>query len=180
MITVVIMAVFFAGIFEVSAVCLRYIEATKESVSAIQGVHNRIETLRNLAFVDLISQSYMTTSTGIDPNDPNSNLPGLLALPPDGSPFSPRVTETVTLTDYSTGVSGSPSVMYARIPGATVSPRAPVTPSIVWTGGTSFPTTGPTKTTLVKATVTYTWNMTFGGRPRTETTETIISDGAKK
>ena len=177
MITVAIIAAFFAGIFEVNAICLRYIEASKESVGALQGVHNRIETLRNLAFVDLISQSYMTTSTGTDPNDPNSNLPGLLAIPPDGSLFSPRVSEVVTLTDYQ---NGTPSVTYTRAPGATVSPRVAVTPTVAWTGGTSFPTTGANKTSLVKATVTYSWNMTFGGRARTETTETIISDGAKK
>ena len=177
MISVVLVAVFFAGIFELNAMCLRYIEASKESVSAIQGVHNRIETLRNLAFVDLISQSYMTTTTGTDPNDPNSNLPGLLALPSDSSLFSPRVTETVTLTDY---VNGTPSVTYTRSPGATITPRSAVTPTVAWNGGPGFPTTGANKTTLVKATVTYTWNMTFGGRARTETTETLISDGLKK
>jgi hypothetical protein len=177
MITVVLVAVFFAGIFHVNAICLRYVEASKESVSALQGVHNRIETLRNLSFVDLISQSYMTTTTGIDLNDPNNNLPGLLSLPPDSSLFSPRVTEIVTLSDY---VNGSPSVTYTRAAGATVTPRVPVTPTVAWTGGTSFPTTGANKTTLIKVTVTYNWNMTFGRRPRTETTETMISDGAKK
>jgi type II secretory pathway pseudopilin PulG len=132
MVSVVLVAVFFAGIFEVNAMCLRYIEASKESVSAIQGVHNRIETLRNLAFVDLISQNYMTTTTGTDPNDPNSNLPGLLAIPPDSSLFSPRVTEVVTLTDYSTGAPGTPSVTYTRAAGATVTPRVAVTPTVAW------------------------------------------------
>lgn len=153
LITVVLIAAFFAGIFEVNAVCLRYIEASKESVSALQGVHDRIETLRSLAFTDLTSQSYMTT---------------LLTSPADSSAFSPKVTEVVTLTDY---VAGTPSVTYTRTPGTSV------TPTIAWSGGASgFPST----TTIVKANVSFSWNMTFGGRPRVEQTETMISDGVKK
>ena len=152
MITVLLIAAFFAGIFELNAICLRYIEASKESVSAIQGVHDRIETLRSLAFTDLTSQSYMTT---------------LLTSPADTSSFSPKVTEVVTLTDY---LSGTPSVTFTRTPGASV------TPTVAWSGGTSFPST----TTIVKANVRFSWNMTFGGRPRTEQTETMISDGVKK
>jgi len=41
---------FFVTIFEVNAVCLRYIDASEECVAAVQGVQDRIEGLRNLAF----------------------------------------------------------------------------------------------------------------------------------
>src|SRR6267143_1737548 len=50
---------FFVTIFEVNAICLRYIDASKECVAAVQGVQDRVEGLRNLAFTDLISPSYM-------------------------------------------------------------------------------------------------------------------------
>ena len=156
MITATLIAAFFAGIFEVNAICLRYINASKESVSALQGVHDRIESLRSLAFTDLESQSYLTT---------------LLTAPSDSSFIGPRVTETVTLTDYT---NGTPSVTYTRAPGSSV------TPGVVWSGGSSFPTTGASATTLLKVNVKYSWNMTFGGRPRIEQTETIISTGVKK
>ena len=48
-----LIAVFFATIFELNAVCLRYIDASKESIAALQGVQDRVEALRNLAFTDL-------------------------------------------------------------------------------------------------------------------------------
>src|SRR5438128_11373279 len=50
---------FFVTIFEVNAVCLRYIDASTECVAAVQGVQDRVEGLRNLAFTDLISPAYM-------------------------------------------------------------------------------------------------------------------------
>ncbi len=154
MTSVLLIATFFASIFELNAVCLHYIEASKERVSALQAVHDRIETLRNLAFTDLTSESYLTT---------------LLTTPANGSSIASKVTEVVTVSDYSTGL---PSITLTRTPGATV------IPSVVWNslGALSFPST----TTLVKANVSYSWNMTFTGRPRTEQTETIISDGVKK
>jgi len=53
MIAAAIIAIFFATIFELNAVCLRYIDASKESVAALQGVQDRVEVLRNLSFTDL-------------------------------------------------------------------------------------------------------------------------------
>ena len=47
---------FFAAIFEVNAICLRYIDASKEAVAAVHGVQDRMEGLRNLAFTDLPRQ----------------------------------------------------------------------------------------------------------------------------
>ncbi|MFZ1221367.1 MAG: hypothetical protein WAO00_18905 [Chthoniobacterales bacterium] len=152
MMSVVLIVGFFAAIFEVNAVCLRYINATKENVAAIQGVQDRLETLRNMAFTDLKTASTMTTT---------------LTTPSNGADFTLGVTETVTLTAYP---SGTPSVTFTRGPGATV------TPTLVWSGGTAF----PSATTMLKANVKYAWNMALSGRPRTEETETIISTGVKR
>jgi Tfp pilus assembly protein PilV len=154
LISVMLLVVFFASIFEVNAVCLRYINASKENVGALQGVHDRIERLRSLAFTDLTSQSYMTT---------------LLTTPADSSAFAITPTEIVVLTDYATG---TPTATYTRSPGASSTPTVTWSPS----GTSSFPST----TSIVKATVTYNWNTTFANRSRTEQTETIISTGVKK
>lgn len=152
MMSVVLIVGFFAAIFEVNATCLRYISATKENVAAIQGVQDRLETLRNMAFTDLMSASTMTTA---------------LTTPSNGADFTTGVTETVVLTAYP---AGSPSVTFTRAPGATV------TPSVAWSGGTAF----AANTTMLKANVRYTWTMSLSRRPRSEETETIISTGVKR
>jgi hypothetical protein len=153
MISVVLIVGFFAAIFEVNGACLRYINATKENVAAIQGVQDRLETLRSMAFTDLTSAAKMTTT---------------LTPPSNGSDFAlTKVTETVTLTSYPTG---TPSVTFTRAPGASVPP------TIIWSGGSSFPAT----TTMLKTNVRYNWTMTLGQRDRSEETETIISTGVKR
>ena len=153
MISVVLIVGFFAAIFEVNGACLRYINATKENVAAIQGVQDRLETLRSMAFTDLTSSATMTTA---------------LTPPSNGADFTiSKVTETVTLTNYP---SGTPSVTYTRTPGASVAPAA------VWSGGSSFPSSA----TMLKANVRYAWTMTLGQRARSEETETIISTGVKR
>lgn len=152
MISVVLIVGFFAAIFETNAACLRYISATKENVAAIQGVQDRLETLRSMAFTDLTTASKVTTT---------------LTTPSNGSDFTLRVTETVTLTDYP---SGSPTVTFTRAPGASV------VPSVTWSGGSAFPATS----TMLKANVRYSWTMALGRRQRTEETETIISTGVKR
>ena len=53
MVTAVLIAVFFASIFELNAMCLRFIDASKESLAALQSVQDRSETLRNLSLPDL-------------------------------------------------------------------------------------------------------------------------------
>jgi hypothetical protein len=114
---------------------------------------DRLETLRNLAFSDLTSATKMTTT---------------LTAPSNGADFTiGKVTETVTLTNYP---SGTPAVTFTRTPGLSVAPSA------AWSGGSSFPATA----TMVKANVKYSWTMTLGQRPRSEETETIISDGVKR
>jgi Tfp pilus assembly protein PilV len=87
MIAVILLAVFFMSIFELNAICLRYIDASKESVAAQQLVQDRSETLRNLAFLDLTSVSY---------------LQGLLASPANASDLGKSITEVVKVSKYPT------------------------------------------------------------------------------
>ena len=87
MVAAVLLGAFFASIFELNAVCLRYIGASKEAVAAIAAVQDRTETLRNLAFVDLTSVPYLQTT---------------LASPPNASEFAKNTTETVSLSAYPT------------------------------------------------------------------------------
>src|SRR5881628_138497 len=83
-----LIAVFFATIFELNAVCLRYIDASKESVAALQGVQDRVEALRNLAFTDLTDATFVQT---------------LMATPANGSDFAKtKPTERVTIKKYDT------------------------------------------------------------------------------
>jgi Tfp pilus assembly protein PilV len=147
MLAVLLVAGFFASIFELNAVCLRYIDATKESVAALQSVHDRCERLRNLAFTDLTSASYVKTLMGTVPN---------------ASDFCSKATETVKITAYPTA---NGVTQLTRTPQGTVT-----LDSNAITLGAS----------LVKVDVATTWNMTLGGRTRSEETSTIISNGTKK
>jgi Tfp pilus assembly protein PilV len=82
-----LLAMFFASVFELNAVCLRYIDATKESVAALQNVQDRAEMLRNLAFIDLTNTASVQT---------------LMATPPNAAPFAQKATETVTISAFPT------------------------------------------------------------------------------
>jgi hypothetical protein len=158
LVAVALLAAFFATIFELNAVCLRYIAASKDNVAAIQGVQDRLEALRNLAFTDLTS----TDTT----NNPNC-VPNLMQNPANGSDFAKKVTEVVTLSAYPTP--DASSTIITRGPGASASPTISATDSLL-----------ATTATLVKVNVTYTWNMALGGRARSLQAETIISAGTKK
>src|SRR3954471_7673753 len=148
-----LIATFFAGIFEINAVCLRYIGAAKESIAAVAAVNDRAETLRNLAFVDL------TNTTAV------SNL---LAAPPNASAFASRstTTEVVKLSAFPTP---NGTTQFTRTP--TSATAGTVTTNSVATDLGS---------TLVRLDVTSTWKAVFGQRTRTETVTTIISNGTKK
>ncbi len=87
LVAVVLLATFCASIFELNAVCLRYIDASKESIAALQSVHDRCEVLRNLAFTDLTTKSYVQS---------------LLATPANGSDFCKKATEVVKISAYPT------------------------------------------------------------------------------
>ena len=87
LIAILLLAFFFVSIFELNAICLRYIDASKESVAASQMVQDRSEALRNLAFIDLTSAPY---------------LQGLLASPANGSDFAKSIMEVVKISQYPT------------------------------------------------------------------------------
>jgi len=164
LVAVALVGAFFAAIFEVNAICLRYIDASKEAVAAVQGVQDRIEGLRNLAFTDLTSPTYMMNAQATPA--PSGPRPVSLVYPSNSSDLVAEVTEEVTISAYP---SGSPSITYTRAPGAAVYPSA------------SPDTTGDfSSTTLVKVRVKYTWNTTFAQRPQSEETETLIAAGTKK
>jgi len=102
MVAALLLAVFFASIFELNAVCLRYIDASKESVAALQLVQDRSETLRNLAFNDLTSTSYVQS---------------LLSAPANASEFAKKATEVVKISAYPTA---NGVTQFTRSPNGTV------------------------------------------------------------
>lgn len=87
MVAAVLIATFFTAIFEVNAVCLRYVAAGKESLAAISAANDRAENLRNLAFGDL-------TST--------TDVAELLAAPANASPWASSASEVVKISAFPT------------------------------------------------------------------------------
>ena len=150
-----LIAVFFATIFELNAVCLRYIDASKESVAALQGVQDRIEALRNLAFTDMTNATFVQN---------------LMVNPANGSDFTKtKPTEVVTIKAYNTAaksVSGI-GIQISRPAGTNVTPSIDLNSLVL-----PIPN-------VVLVNVKYTWKM-LGGRSGSEQTETIISSGTKK
>jgi hypothetical protein len=171
-----LVAAFFVTIFEVNAVCLRYIDASKECVAAVQGVQDRVEGLRNLDFSSLTSPTYMMNPQPTPVGTPPGPRPMSLVYPSNASDLAARVEEWVTVcalpsaSPYPSPLPcGSPSITYYRPPGAAVYPSA------------APDTNGDfSNTTLVKVKVKYTWNATLGGRQQSEETETLIAAGTKK
>ena len=105
----ILLVTFFASVFELNAVCLRYIDATKESVAALQMVQDRAEMLRNLAFTDLTKTDVVKT---------------LMVAAPNAAPFVQKATETVTISAFPTpnGVT-----QFTRSPGGTVTTNSVAT-----------------------------------------------------
>src|SRR5712692_11336632 len=102
LVAVLLLAIFCASIFELNGVCLRYIDASKESVAALESVHDRAEVLRNLAFTDLTNVSYVQT---------------LLATAANGSDFCHKATEVVKISAYPTA---NGVTQFTRTPSGTV------------------------------------------------------------
>lgn len=182
-VTAVMVAVFFSGVFEVSAVCLRYISSSKENINAIETVQDRIEQLRGTDFTSLLDPTYMGVTPTPPPSLPLPTPPQRrnLTVPPNASTLAQQGTETVKISTYSAGAATTPTVTYTRAAGAIYNAVTPfsdtnVTPSVSWSSGSSFPST----TTTVQVDVTFTWNARFGQRSRTETSSTILSAGTKK
>src|ERR1043165_7257044 len=97
-----LVAIFFLSIFEVNALCLHFISASKENVGATEAVHDRLEQLRNTDFTTLTSVNAMKT---------------LLVQPANSSPLVKKAIETVTLSDY---LNGNPTITYTRAANGTV------------------------------------------------------------
>ncbi len=143
-----LVAVFFSSIFEINALCLRYISASKENVGAIEAVNDRLERLRNADFSTLTSVSSMKS---------------LLAIAANSSPLANRAAETITVSDYPSGV---PTITYTRSANGAVA---------------SVPSTANfSNSTLVQVDVTNQWPATFANRTTTAQTSTVISAGTKK
>jgi prepilin-type N-terminal cleavage/methylation domain-containing protein len=87
LVAILLMAIFCGSVFELNAVCLRYIDSSKESVAALQTVHDRAELLRNLSFADL------TTAATVQ---------SLLSAPANSSDFCKKATETIKIAAYPT------------------------------------------------------------------------------
>jgi Tfp pilus assembly protein PilV len=147
-----IIGIFFAAIFELNALCLRYIDASKESVAALQGVQDRVEALRNLDFTKLTDATYVQN---------------LMVNPANGSDFAKtKATERVSIDKYDTTTNPptvSAGVKFKRLPSAIVTRTGSL----------------PSGAAVVLVNVKYTWSM-LGGRSGSEQTETIISSGTKK
>ncbi len=143
-----LVAVFFSSIFEINALCLRYISASKENVGAIEAVNDRLERLRNANF------STLTTV---------SSMKSLLATAANSSPMAQRAVETVTVSDYPSGV---PTITYTRSANGTV---------------TSAPSSADfSNSALVQVDLANQWPATFGNRTGSVQTSTVISAGTKK
>jgi Tfp pilus assembly protein PilV len=109
MVALVLLATFFASIFELNAICLRYIDATKESVAALQHVQDRAEVLRNLAFTDLTNTAAVQT---------------LMATSPNAAPFAAKATETVKISAFPTA---NGVTQFTRAPDGTVTTNSVAT-----------------------------------------------------
>jgi hypothetical protein len=85
LIALLLLGLFLPSVFAINGVCLRLVNASKESTAALESVHDRCETLRNLAFTDLIDISFVQN---------------LMGTPANASDFSKNATEVVTISAY--------------------------------------------------------------------------------
>jgi Tfp pilus assembly protein PilV len=102
LVAILLLAIFCGSVFELNAICLRYIDSSKEEVSALQSVHDRAEVLRNLSFTDL-------TNT--------ATIQSLLGSAANSSDFCRKATERVSIAAYPTA---SGTTQFTRTPDGTV------------------------------------------------------------
>jgi hypothetical protein len=181
MIAAIIMGIFFSGIFEVTGLCIRYISSSKENITAVECVHDRIEQIRGTDFTSVLDSNYLAVTPAVPAASPAPSPPQRrnLTVPSNASPLASNATETVTISTFSGTSATTPKVTYVRQPGAKWSATAfsdtNVAPSVTWTGGASLGAA-----TAVQVDVTYSWNSVLGARPLTESSSTIICAGTKK
>ena len=109
LVALLLLGLFLPSVFAVNGVCLRLINATKESTAALQSLHDRCETLRNLAFTDLIS---------------TSQVQSLMATPANASDFCKNAAEVVTMSAYPTATGVT---QFTRSPGGSVTTNSVAT-----------------------------------------------------
>ena len=179
--TVLIVAVFFASIFELNATCLRYISASKENISSFECVQDRIEQLRNMEFAKLIDPVYLTTNPPVS-GPPGQQQPSYrnLTTPANESVLARQAIEEVTISTYGSAGATGPKVRITRDAGASIAApgkgqdvNKPA--NIAWIEGTKFD-----DPSVVQIDVKYTWKTVFGSRQRSETSSTIVAAGTKK
>jgi len=102
LVAILLLAIFCGSVFELNAICLRFIDSSKEEVSALQAVHDRAEVLRNLAFTDLTNPA---------------TIQSLLGSAPNSSDFCKKATETVSIAAYP---AARGTTQFTRTPDGTV------------------------------------------------------------
>lgn len=167
MVAAILTAIFFASLFELNAMCLRFIDSSKESLAALQSVHDRAEALRNRSFYDL-TRTTCDPCVDVPPAPPPAcvTIPcvrALMATAANPAPIAQRFTEIVTISNYPATANGVSQ--YTRSPNGTVTTNSERTDPV---------------SSMVKVDVSVSWRTTVGGRDRTEQTTCIVSDGTKK
>ena len=122
MVAALVLSVFFVSIFEVSAVCLRYISSSKENVTGIECVQDRIEQLRSTDFASLIDPNYLAVTPSVPSASPSPSPPQRrnLTVPSNASELASKAMEEVTISTYSGGAATTPKVKYTRAAGAKI------------------------------------------------------------
>lgn len=184
LLTVMVVSVFFASIFQLNTTCFRFIFASKENISSLECVQDRIEQLRNMEFSKLVDPAYLTTNppTVASPPGPPQPLYRNLTTPANESVLARNATEEVTISAYGSSGATTPRLKITRAPGAShgaVNERSDVNmpADFVWdaSGASNF-----NGISLVQVDVKYTWKAVMGGRQRSETSSTIVAAGTKK
>jgi len=165
LVAAVLVSIFFASLFELNGMCLRFIDSSKESLAALQSVQDRAEALRNRTFNDL-TRTDCSACVPVPPALSCVTIPcvhDLLATTANPAPIAQRFTEVVTISNYPTTANGT--TQFTRSPDGTVT--------------TNSVRTDPT-TDLAKVDVLVSWTTTTGSRARTEQTSCIVANGSKK
>jgi len=177
MVAAILTAIFFASLFELNAMCLRFLDSSKESFAGLQSVNDRIETLRNRSFYDLTRTDCNPCPTCSPP--PIACVQNLLGTAPNPAPIAQRFTEVVTISKYSLA---NPSPSSSQVTQVTRASEGTLTPNSLTPEDATCSTgaVGCTQWELEKVDVQVSWTTTVGNRARTEQTSCIVANGSKK